>query len=222
MTLAHFNFRAIQTLGAPSLARRCFCAKGGKPHRRFTILGIALLLCLILCFSSRTSAQAAPSAYEGGSRLWAGAEYSNLNASFPYQSGQRISGFGAFVDMHFYSHIALQGEARFLRFGGFEGTTETNYLIGPRYRFRGYGRLQPFAQCLVGNGRIHYPFQIGNASYFAIAPAAGATWQLSRIFSLQAKYEYQLWPGSPGYANEPAHELTPNGFQIGIAYRLLR
>lgn len=124
--------------------------------------------------------------------------------------------------MHFYGRIALEGEARFLRFGGFEGTTETNYLIGPRYRFRSFGRLQPFAQCLVGDGRIHYPFQIGSASYLAIAPAGGATWRLTRSFALQAEYEYQLWPGSPGYANQPDHELHPNGFHVGIAYRLFR
>jgi len=36
----------------------------------------------------------------------------------------------------------------------------------------------------------------------------------------QIEYEYQLWPGSPGYASEPKHELTPNGFQVGVAYRV--
>jgi hypothetical protein len=39
---------------------------------------------------------------------------------------------------------------------------------------------------------------------------------------LRAEYEYQMWPGSPNFTNEPAHELTPNGFHAGIAYRLLR
>lgn len=39
---------------------------------------------------------------------------------------------------------------------------------------------------------------------------------------LRIEYEYQMWPDSPGYANEPDHQLNPNGFHIGLACRVLR
>jgi hypothetical protein len=48
------------------------------------------------------------------------------------------------------------------------------------------------------------------------------TYRLSRRWAVRGEYEYQFWPGSPGFANEPAHELTPSGFHAGIAFRLSR
>ena len=74
----------------------------------------------------------------------------------------------------------------------------------------------------MGLGKIQYPFSIGSGTYLALAPGGGLNYRLSRRFSLRAEYEYQMWPGSPNFTNEPAHELTPNGFHAGIAYRLLR
>jgi opacity protein-like surface antigen len=69
-------------------------------------------------------------------------------------------------------------------------------------------------------GRIHYPFQIGDAIYFAFAPGGGVNYRLSYRWTARADYEFQWWLNSPGYANEPSHALTPNVVNIGIAYRL--
>jgi hypothetical protein len=167
-------------------------------------------------------AQVVPSATGPGRALWVGAEYSNINASFPYQSNQRLWGIGGFADYHLAGHFAVEGEARFLRFQGFYGETEDNYLAGPRYMARRFGKLEPYAQCLAGIGKIQYPFQIGTGSYFAIAPGAGANYRLSRKWTVRGEYEYQLWLNSPNIANEPADQLRPNGFHAGIAYRLFR
>jgi opacity protein-like surface antigen len=167
-------------------------------------------------------AQVVPAAYSGGHPLWVGAEYSNMSASFPYQSNQRLSGVGAFVDLKLSGHIGLEGDARFLHFGGFAGSTESSYLAGPKAYFFAKGKFQPYAKMLVGVGKIHYPYDIGDASYFALAPGAGADFRLSHRWMLRAEYEYQIWPSSPAYANEPNHELTPNGFQIGVAFRVFR
>lgn len=71
-------------------------------------------------------------------------------------------------------------------------------------------------------GRIHYPYAIGDASYFALAPGAGTEYRVSRRWMLHADYEYQIWRNSPGYATEADHALTPNGVHIGVAYRILR
>ena len=178
-----------------------------------TTLSVALLLV-------PAGAQVVPSAYGPGHSLWAGGEYSNVSASFPYQSSQRLEGAGVFADYHLNRLAGIEGEARFLNFGGFEGSTESSYLGGPRFSILAHGRILPFGKVLIGVGRIHYPFQIGSESYFALAPGGGIDYRVSRRWMLRGEYEYQLWLNSPGYANEPDHRLTPNGFHIGVSYRL--
>ena len=107
-------------------------------------------------------------------------------------------------------------------FGGFEASTENSYLAGPRYVFRSFGRFRPYVQGLIGVGNINYPFKIGSASYFAVAPSGGVSYRLNSKFALRAGYEYQFWINSPGYATEPNHQLMPNGAQIGLAYSIFR
>jgi hypothetical protein len=167
-------------------------------------------------------AQAVPSATRPNHVLWVGGEYSNISAGFPYESSQRLWGVGAFADYHLTSHIGVEAEARFLRFNSFYGETEDNYLAGPRYLAGRFGRLEPYAQCLAGLGKIQYPFAIGSGSYLALAPGAGASYRLSRRWALRGEYEYQLWPNSPNVANQASHEITPNGFHVGVAFRLFR
>jgi opacity protein-like surface antigen len=184
------------------------------------IFWIAALAASLLV--SAAHAQVVPSATGSGHALWVGGEYSNISASFPYQSSQRLWGIGAFADYHVTSHIGLEAEAHFLRFNSFYGETEDNYLGGPRYLVGRFGQLQPYAQCLAGIGKIQYPFAIGNGSYLALAPGAGANYRIARRWSLRGEYEYQFWLNSPNIVNEPSHEITPNGFHLGVAYRLLR
>ena len=164
-------------------------------------------------------AQVVPSATSRHA-LWVGGEYSNIHASFPYGSNQRLWGIGGFADYRLASHIGVVAEARFLRFNSFYGESEDNYLGGARYLTKRFGKLQPYAQGLAGIGRIQYPFQIGSGRYFAIAPGAGASYSIARKWSVRGEYEYQLWLNSPNIPGEPAHMLTPNGFHVGIAYRL--
>lgn len=192
-----------------------------KRQNKHLLLSVAVTVALI-CFAAASGAQVVASGYQDVERLWAGVKYSNFSASFPYQSGQRIWGVDGFADLTLNGHIGIEGEARFLYFGGFEGSTESSYLAGPRYLFRRVGKLHPYVNGLVGVGRMHYPFQIGDANYFAIAPAGGASYRLNRKFALRAEYEYEFWLNSPGFSNEPQHALTPNGVQIGIAYSIFR
>ena len=189
--------------------------------RRFCCIAMPITLSAAL-MAGRAQAQVAPSAYLSPHVFWVGGEYSNLRASFPYQSSQRLSGIGAFADYKLNWRVGLEGDARFLHFGGFEGSTESSYLAGPKVYFFTSGRFQPYGKFLVGAGKIHYPFEIGNASYFALAPGIGSNYRLSRHWMLRAEYEYQMWLNSPGYANEPKHELTPNGVHVGVACRVFR
>jgi opacity protein-like surface antigen len=183
---------------------------------------IATLTMLSTALLAPARAQVAPSGYEPSHVLWVGAEYSNLSASFPYQSGQRLAGAGAFADFRLNYRFDLEGDVRFLQFGGFEGSTESNYLAGPIvYPFQ-KGRLRLYGKLLAGDARIDYPYAIGDASYFALAPGAGAKYRINRRWLLRIDYEYQVWLNSPGYANESNHQLTPNGFDLGVAYRVFR
>lgn len=168
------------------------------------------------------SAQVVPAGYEPAHSIWVGGEYSNFGASFPYQSPQRLQGAGVFGDYHVEHWLWLEGEASFLSFGGFAGSTESSYLAGPRVSVLRRTRLQFFASPLVGVAAIHYPYAIGSARYFAFAPTGGLDYRLSNRWMLRAQYQYQFWLDSPGYANAPSHELTPNGIRLGVAYRFFR
>ena len=44
---------------------------------------------------------------------------------------------------------------------------------------------------------------------------------MSRRWLLRAEYEYQMWLNSPGFANQPKHQLNPNGIHIGVAFKIL-
>lgn len=189
--------------------------------RRFCCVAVLVPFCAAL-LHVQLEAQVAPTAYLKPPLFWVGAEYSNVRASFPYQSSQRLEGVGVFAEFRLNGRIGLEGDARFLHFGGFEGSTESSYLAGPKAYFFAKGKFQPYGKFLVGAGRIHYPFAIGDASYFAMAPGGGTDYRLGRRWMLRAEYEYQIWPESPGYANEPKHRLTPNGFHVGVAYRIFR
>jgi hypothetical protein len=167
----------------------------------------------------RSLSQAVPSGYQDKASLWIGADYANFSASFPDQSGNRLSGVGAFADFNWSTHLSLEGEAQFLRWGGFEGDSESSYLAGPRFRFNRVGPLRPYVKTLVGIGHIHFPFEIGDASYFVAAPGGGAAYPLGRRWLVRGEYEYQLWINSPGFANEPDHPIHPSGFKAGIAFR---
>lgn len=183
---------------------------------RFAV-GLALLS--VALGGTAAHGQVEPSAYRGSDTLWVGADAAYVNASFPYQSGQHLAGAGAFADFNINVRLAVEVSASFFHFGGLESETESSYLAGPRYRFGRHGRFQPYAQGLFGVGKIHYPFSIGDAHYFAVAPGGGANYRLNSRWQVRAEYEYQFWMNSPGYSNEPEHQLRPNGVHVGIAFQ---
>lgn len=177
---------------------------------------------LVSLLAAPAYAQVDPAGFRGPASVWAGAEYSNVHASFPYQSDSRLSGVSVFAEYHRDAWVGLAGSARFLDFGGFENETERSFLAGPQLRFFRRDRFQPFAEGLAGLATIHYPFAIGNANYFTIAPAGGVAYYLQHRWSVRAEYEYQFWLNSPGYSNQPDHPLRPNGFHLGVSYRVFR
>jgi len=128
----------------------------------------------------------------------------------------------ALAEYHRDARLGIAATARLLRYGGFAGETENSYLAGPQLRFFRHAQLQLFGNALLGVSTIHYPYEIGRVSYFAVAPAVGADYRIRDRLVLRAEYEYQFWFNSPGYFNEPEHAIRPNGFHAGICYRLFR
>ena len=61
-----------------------------------------------------------------------------------------------------------------------------------------------------------------SGSYLSVAPGAGVNYRLSRRFMVRGEYEYQFWLNSPNFANEPARQLKPSGFHLGVSFRVFR
>lgn len=166
--------------------------------------------------------QVVPSAKGPGHTLWVGGEYSNIRASFPYGSIQRLWGIGGTADYSLTKYIGIEAEGRYLSTNGFYQEKQENYLVGPQCIVGRSEILQPFAQFVLGAGRITFPGQAGNGVYLALSPGAGINLRLRERWIVRGEYEYQLWLGQSVVANQPAHYITPNGVRVGVAFRLFK
>jgi opacity protein-like surface antigen len=189
----------------------------GDPNVLKKLLSIALLFAPALAYS-----QVAPATRGGGLNVWTGVEYSNFKPDF---GGNRLGGITVVGDINdvFLKKLSLEGEARWLHFNQYFGETEANYLGGVRYRVWRYHGLDVYPKFLIGGGLITFPNKAGNGSYFAYAPGGTVEYHLARRWLARADYEYQIWPSAPGtqitYPN-PSNGLTPNGFSVGVSYRV--
>ncbi len=217
-----------------------------QPGKMPLPLSLCLALLVFAAFGVRPlRAQAVYAGHQSHEALWAGGECSVFSSSFPYQGSsggsnpiepiiakphpqssfpgsgiQGIFGCGLAVNFRPTFHWDADATARWLNAHGYDGTTERNLLIGPRYYIVRYHGIEPYGKFLVGDGTIHYPFSIGTDSYFTLAPGGGANFRFSEHLNIYADYEYQLWLNSPGFHNAPNHPLHPNGINIGVAYRI--
>lgn len=174
-----------------------------------------LLLSTVAAF-----AQTAPAARGGNSTVWVGGEFSSFNPD--YDPSSRVVGPGVFADFNLNDKIGIEGEARFMDWNGYGAQTQRNYLGGVKYRLYRYDRFSLHAKFLIGGDWINYPNQIGNGSYFTYAPGGFVDYRVNRHWAVRGDYEYHILPSAPGLANGyPSHGMTPNGFSIGVAYRLL-
>jgi|HubBroStandDraft_6_1064221.scaffolds.fasta_scaffold387619_1 opacity protein-like surface antigen len=181
------------------------------------LVGIALLCMPMFAFSQVASAT------RGGSLdLWVGAEYSNFKPDFGFN---RLSGITVLGDLNniVLHNLGAEGEARWLHFNQYQGETQANYLIGPRYRFFYFRKASFYGKFLMGGGFMNFPAEAGSGSYFAYAPGATVEYRLSHHWAARGDYEYQFWPAAPGLAftfPKPSSGLTPNGFSVGVSYRI--
>lgn len=185
-------------------------------------------------------AQSSQSATGGEASIWAGAEMSAFNPDWGCANssplcGQDLIGPTAVFDFDLHGKYGIEGEARWLHWGGpGGGEVESNYLAGPRYRFARYRRVSGWIKVDVGGAWItttDYPAAGSlKGSYFVYAPGGTLDYRLTRQITIRGDYEWQVWPsfaGPPSYnpntgqVNQNNSGLTPNGFSVGVLYRFL-
>lgn len=178
---------------------------------------IKKLLALSFLFTATAMyAQVARSVSGGGGTFWAGGEFSNFGTDY----GGRVMGPGILLDLNVTPKIGAVGEARWMHWGGHGGQTQSDYLLGGKYRAWRYRRFDIDAKFLMGGVWIQFPADIGSGSYFAYAPGAFVDYHLSRNFRIRGDYEYQVLPSAPNIPGQPNHGMTPNGFSLGVEYRV--
>jgi len=181
-----------------------------------------ILILSFLLGSGAAYAQVAPSVRGGNSTLWVGGEFASFDSD--YDTTSRIVGIGVDADYNFTQRFGAIAEARWMHWNGADSQGQSDYLIGGKYAFWRFHRFTFNAKFLVGGVWVKYPVVAtggSTGSYFAYAPGGSVDYRLSRHFSVRGAYEYQFLPSAPGFANEPSNGLTPNGFSVGVNYRIL-
>lgn len=177
-----------------------------------TLISIAVLV----LFPAALLGQAAPAVRGGIPPLTAGGYYSNFYSDF---NPVHLGGAGIYVDWNLFGKLGVEGEARWLRFGQFQGSYEDNYLVGPRYSFP-HKKLVPYVKFMMGAGELQFNNNEGHGGYFTFAPGGGLDYRLTRHVTVRViDYEYQMWPSALG-GGYPNNGLTPHGFSFGVGYRI--
>lgn len=167
------------------------------------------------------SAQIATSVNGGEGSLWAGGEYSVFNPDF---GTENLNGVGASFDLNVTPRIGAIGEARWLRWHNSNdgGETQSDYLVGGKYRFYRWNRFDFDAKFLIGGVWIKFPDDVGTGSYFAYAPGAFVDYHLRPRWRIRGGYEFQILPSAPNIPGSPSNGMTPRGFSIGVEYSVFR
>jgi hypothetical protein len=189
---------------------------------------LKFLLFLILISSSTVFGQAIPAAEGNSVPIYIGGQVSSFNPDWGCASDSPVScwgnhflGLGVYIDAnHLYRNFGAEGETRWLHWLGPAGQRQSNYLLGPRYKFLGRGRFAMYGKVLLGGGWITLPDNFGHGSYFDIAPGVTAEYRIRRRVTLRGDFEYQEWPSFSGIPAAGNNGLTPSGFSVGAAYRL--
>jgi len=185
------------------------------------------LVAILLLMSPALFAQSAPSAEGPGGSIWAGAEMSSFNPdwgckqSSPFNCfSKQLIGVAGFTDINrLIGPVGVEGEVRWLGVRGpGHNVTEANYLVGPRYQVLARPRLSVNVKALAGLSTIHV--NRGWGAWTSFAPGATVGYRLTRRLMVRGDYEFQIWPNYVGARGR--NGLTPNGFSVGLSYRLFR
>jgi opacity protein-like surface antigen len=182
-----------------------------------------LLLAALLLLPTFSRAQVVAAGRGGNQQLYVGGIFSDFNPDYGYQ---RLYAAGAYADYYLTPRLGAEAEVRFLRFNQLNHIHEDNYLIGPKISYR-KKRYNFYGKALVGVASLNFPYNFANGSYFAVEFGGGLDYRVAHRLYARAEYDYQIWPGFVGppdpnpvpLVNRP-YGLSPNGFTLGIAYRI--
>ncbi len=192
---------------------------------------VCFLIASILLSAAPSFAQSTHAATESAMSVSVGGEVSTFNPDWGCVNrsplacwNHQLLGIGGFVDAdHVIGKFGAEGEARWLHWRGpGGGLVQSNYLLGPRYQLFRRGDLSFSAKALMGGSWMTLPNDLGHGSYFTMAPGGTLEYRLTKRLTLRGDYEYQLWPRFSGISTLPSNGLTPNGFSVGLSYRLWR
>jgi Outer membrane protein beta-barrel domain len=158
------------------------------------------------------------------SQLDVSVDYSYVRArSASGLSSSNLQGGSASVAYNFRGHLGIVGDFGGYMFGGQPPGLSAQmytYLFGPRFTFRKNERFTPFAQALLGGGRLNASTATVQAGEngFAMALGGGLDITLSHRFAIRAvQAEYLM----TRFANSSVVTVTQNNFRVsaGLVFR---
>jgi len=138
-------------------------------------------------------------------------------------SSSNLQGGSASVNYNFRGRLGIVGD-----FGGYVFTGQPaglsaqmyTYLFGPRFTFRKSERFLPYAQVLLGGGRLNASTATVQAGEngFAMAAGGGLDINLNHRFAIRAVQAEYLMTRFP---NSAAITVTQNNFRLsaGLVFR---
>src|SRR5580704_528051 len=158
----------------------------------------ALFAVVLAAFLFAAIPAAAQSAFDVG----AGYTYVRTNAPAGDCGCFSMNGANGWVGFHLGHGVAIVGELAVQHAGNIANTgadlTLSSFLAGPRYTVHAFGRLQPFAQVLLGGAHASGGLSPSNSGYgssnsFAAIAGGGLEFQLTErvaIRAIEADYYY--------------------------------
>ena len=154
-----------------------------------------------------TASMAVPAMAQEGSRaeLFGGYEYLHLNPG-----GTGCHGFGANLGYNLNNWLAAVGDLGICKETGGSTFHDVNYLFGPRFRYRSFGKVTPFAQVLFGDEHAAG----SNLAFdsFAFTLGGGADYRYTEHISFRGQAEY-LYTHFTGTRQNNAR------IEVGLVYR---
>jgi opacity protein-like surface antigen len=218
-----FTFAVSEDLIRPEdvIRSESLCGFQDRELQEQDVIKRSWVLGILFVFTLCAYGQVEAAATSGKSPLAIGGSFSFFDAGY---ASNKVGGLGTYIDWSPFlrGDLGIEGEARWLKFGGSNGFSEYNYLAGPRYRFRAGEKIQPYAKFLIGAGQIRFPYNLAFGSYLAYAPGGGAELVLNDHWRVRGEYEFQIWPDAPGIPGVHTDSVKPNGFSLGFTYRVFR
>lgn len=141
----------------------------------------------------------------------------NWSANHPaaQASSYPLYGAGAYVDLKFTRWVQVEAEGRWQRFNEYSGISQDNYLIGPRFPIRQFGKATVYGKALFGFSNMDFDTYGDHGRFTTTAFGGGVDFKLTKRISVRAiDVEYQYWPQ---WGNST---LSPYGASVGIGYKV--